>query len=279
MRTSPPDAWLPAESCTMLRHLFLALLVLALTAARTATAAADLTDHWWIESESGWGLSVTQQEEIAFVVLFVYGPSGAPLWLTATTTRFGIDAEGNPGFAGALYATSGPPQGGPFDPTKVKATPVGTVSLQATGPASATLQYTYNGATIKKNVRRFTFRDKDWTGIYRAALRANYFGCAADFTPAFIYDDGIMDVEQDGAKFTLTWDGRKSVCTFTGTYRQDGRVGSVSGTYACTEGPQGDFNLSRLETNSIGPSAVLTASHPSCNKMEVALSGFALNAR
>jgi hypothetical protein len=260
------------------RPFTLAVLALALAFGRCAVAA-DLTDHWWSESESGWGLSVTQQEEVAFVVIFVYGPNGQPLWLTATTTRYGTDIAGNPGFAGALYATSGPPQGGPFDPAKVNAAPVGTVSFQAMSPTTAMLEYTYNNATIRKNVRRFTFRNKNWTGTYRAALRANYDGCPADFTPPFIYDDGIMDVEHDGSKFTLFWDGRKSVCTFTGAYQQDGRLGSVSGTYACTAGPQGEFKLSKLETNGTGLSAVLEASHPSCSRMDEALSGFALDAR
>ena len=41
------------------------------------------TAAWYSPAESGWGLSVTRQGEIAYAIAFVYDASGEPTWLTA----------------------------------------------------------------------------------------------------------------------------------------------------------------------------------------------------
>ncbi len=259
-------------------RLFIAIAILSFGATRPAHAA-DATDHWWNPGESGWGLSVTHQDNIAYIVIFAYGSDRKPLWLAATATRYGADMNGNPGFAGPLYVMSGPPLGGVFDPAAVTGTPVGRAVLQLDSPASASLHYDVNGLAVTKAVRRFTFRNHDWRGTYRAVQRANYDNCTPGFEPTFNYDDGMIDVDQDGTKFTLAFDGRKAVCTYTGTYRQDGRVGSVTGKYQCTGGPQGDFVMSNIETNSMSISGLIKATHPQCGLMSQAFSGFSLDAQ
>lgn len=149
--------------------------------------ARNVSDHWYAPSESGWGLSVTQQEGIAFIVLFAYGNAGAPMWYVAQAQRYGQDMEGNPGFSGPLYRMSGPWLGGPFDPSKVTSAPVGNLTFESNGVNSA-----------------------------------NYRDCSPTFVPAFTYDDGLIDIEHDGSAFRMWFEGKKQACMYTGAYTQHG---------------------------------------------------------
>lgn len=238
--------------------------------------ARDLTDHWWAESESGWGVSAVQQDDMMLLTIFVYGNDRQPTWFTGEARRYGFDNDGNPGFAGPLYRTTGPAHTGPFDPKAVGVTRVGNVTFEARAPGVATLQYDVDGVTVTKTVTRLTFRHKDWSDLYHAAQRANYIGCAPGFTPPFHYDRSMMEVEHVGASFRMSVDGGHQVCAYEGTYRQEGRVGSVTGTYACTDGVAGTFTLSPLETSSFAIAGQIVATHPACRETRQTFSGFSL---
>lgn len=254
-------------------------LVAGMLAAAPAAGArsVNVSDHWWSEGEPGWGLSITQQDDIAFVALYVYGPDRQPAWYTATGLRYGHDAAGNPGFHGTLYRTTGPHHGGPFDPGDVQATPVGTLTFEATGPSKAILVYDVAGVQVTKPMTRFTFRVRDWSGLYRGVQRANYRDCIPGFAPAFTYDDGLVDVEHDGSAFRMWFEGRKATCTYTGTYVQHGRLGRVTGNYVCADGPSGTFTLDGLETNEKAFAARIDASHPSCGAATHDVAGLRLD--
>lgn len=238
--------------------------------------ASNVTDHWYAPSESGWGVSVTHQGNVAFIVIFAYGPNGEPGWYAGDAARYGERMGGHPGFAGTLYRMKGPWLGGPFDPAKVAATPVGTVTFEAYDHDRATLLYTIDGVTLAKTVQRLTFRYKDWSGVYRGVARANYRDCPPTFLPAFTYDDGLLDVEHDGASFRFWFDGKKAACMFTGTYTQQGRVGSASGTYTCADGPAGTFAMKGVESTERVFGGRIEMSHPSCSTMSLDVAGFSL---
>jgi hypothetical protein len=259
-----------------LRTIALSVGLHAAASAATGTSV-NVSDHWWSEGESGWGLSITQQDDIAFVALYVYGDDRQPVWYTATGVRYGQDMAGNPGFQGALYRTTGPHHGGPFDPGQVQGTPVGTLTFEATGPARAILVYDVAGVQVTKAMTRFTFRVRDWTGLYRGVQRANYRDCVPGFTPAFTYDDGLVDVEHEGSAFRMWFEGKKATCMYTGTYAQHGRLGRVTGNYACADGPSGTFTLDGLETNQKAFAARIDTSHPSCGAATHDLAGLLLD--
>jgi hypothetical protein len=243
----------------------------------TATAAAsNVTDHWYMPAESGWGVSVTQQDDVAYVVMFVYGPNGEPTWLASAANRYGHREGGHPGFAGTLHRMTGPSGGGPFDPAKVTGTPVGSLVFESFDHDHATLAYSVDGVGHAKTVQRLTFRYKDWSGLYRGVARANYRDCAVGFTPAFTYDDGLIDVEQEGPSFRMWFEGRKAACMYTGTYSQHGRVGKVAGSYVCADGPSGTFTIDGLESIERAIGARIVASHPSCSVTTLDLAGFSL---
>lgn len=250
----------------------LAILCLAYLASAPARAS-NVSDHWFSPSESGWGVSVTQQDEIAFIVFFVYDQDGRPMWLHGTGTRYGYDMERNPGFAGPLYRTTGPWFGGPFDPAAVQAVQVGTVTFEARGVDSAAIEYTVDGVKTTKTVQRLTFRQQDWSGLYFGAVRAGYRNCAPGFSPAFIYDSGFVEIDHQGGAFSLTTQGAKATCHFSGTYTQHGRIGEVQGTYACEGGPGGTFRLKGLETTERTFGARIEASHPNCSATTLDVAG------
>ena len=124
--------------------------------------AANYTGLWWAApagSESGWGINFAHQEDVIFASWFTYGPSGQPLWLTATLARQGAF------WTGDLYRASGPPFGAvPFDPSKVTATKVGVVTLtnvhegSQTGGNALTLTYSVDGVSQTKKITQQVFR-------------------------------------------------------------------------------------------------------------------------
>lgn len=258
-------------------HLLRAAMAAASLAWSAWAAASDVTDHWWHPAESGWGMSVSQQDDVAFIAMFVYGADGKPTWLTASATRYGTDTAGNPGFSGPLYRTEGPYFGGTFDPAAVKAAEVGTISFQSTGPGTAILFYAVDGVRVNKVVTRLTFREKNWGGVYRAVNRMNYRDCQGGFTPPVIYDEGLIDVEHTGGDFRMWVEGRKQTCMYTGSYQQVGRLGMVSGTYACADGPSGTFSLRGLETHEKALAGELEMTHPACGRVTQDLAGFRLD--
>jgi hypothetical protein len=111
----------------------------------------NLQDLWFNPNEPGWGVNLTQQDDILFATLFTYDAGGRPLWLVMSK---GDRTSG--GFSGPLYRMSGPVfNASPW----VSGTPtqVGTMRVAITHGNSATLTYSYNGVTVTKQIQRQVF--------------------------------------------------------------------------------------------------------------------------
>ena len=116
---------------------------------------ADVTDIWWNENESGWGLTLAQHGNNIFGVWFTYGLDGKPLWLTLP----GVTFTSATAFNGALYSVTGPYFGSvPFNSAAVVATPVGNASLAING-SSGTFTSTLNGFSQIKTIKPQPFGD------------------------------------------------------------------------------------------------------------------------
>ena len=113
---------------------------------------ADYSDLWWNPSESGWGLAVTQQANVMFLVWYVYDNTGKPVWYVASNCD--ISASG---CTGTLYRTIGPPSGPTFNPALVQVNTAGTVSLAFIDANNGTLTYTVNGVSGSKSITRQLF--------------------------------------------------------------------------------------------------------------------------
>ncbi len=46
------------------------------------TSASNYQDLWWVPSEAGWGMNVTQQGSTIYVTWYSYDIDGSPLWLS-----------------------------------------------------------------------------------------------------------------------------------------------------------------------------------------------------
>jgi len=115
--------------------------------------AVSASDLWWNQNESGWGVNVVQQGTILFLTFYVYDQNGNPLWLVAPSTqRQSVGADNSVTYSGPLYQTKGPWLGGPFNPSSVSATQVGTATFHQLTQTTATLDYSVNGTSVSKSL-------------------------------------------------------------------------------------------------------------------------------
>src|SRR5271155_415494 len=232
-----------------LRHAACVLLAAAsflATPAYATSFSTDQSDLWWIPAESGWGMQLVQRGETIFATIFVYGPTGAPTWYTATLNPTAISLT----WTGTLYATTGPWFGTvPFDPASVTLTPVGTMTWNAIYTDLGTVSYTVNGAQVTKNVQRQFIAYDNYSGIYYGALLGTAAACTIPAADGPFDAFATTTVVQNGQNFNVTIvtsvpAGSVSV-TFTliGTLTQQGQFGDVVGSYTTSAGESGGFEL------------------------------------
>lgn len=117
--------------------------------------AGEHTDMWWNPAESGWGMSIIQHpSRKLFVVWYHYRDDGTPDWLAIPDGVWTSPAR----FTGPLYRTSGPPTGGPFDPSRVTFLPAGVAELGFEGTDRATFTWSLSdGRQGRKSISRQPF--------------------------------------------------------------------------------------------------------------------------
>ena len=116
----------------------------------------NYTDIWWnapANSESGWGIAITQQATTVFLAWYVYDNSGKPTWYVALCTLSGTTCPGN----NNVLAVHGPAFGPTFDSHQVTSAAVGSLSVTFTDPNNATLNYIVNGVSGTKQITRQIF--------------------------------------------------------------------------------------------------------------------------
>jgi len=227
------------------QQLFAIVAFAGFTAAHAATSSSEITDMWWNPAESGWGVNVILQNDIAFLTFFLYDAAQNPIWYTSDVHYQGLNAAGALLWTGNLYVTKGPWFGGPYNPSTVTVRQVGTVSFTSASLGQATLTYSIDGVTVTKSLERQTWRAEDYTGTYAGVLSLRYSNCNPASLNGLSETAGIVTVSQTGSTFAVTLAGA-TVCTFSGTYAQHGKLGQVNGSVACNNGTQGPFALVEL---------------------------------
>ena len=136
-----------------LRFIGSALLSAALC---VSAAVPNYQGLWWAsppESESGWGLNIAHQGDVAFATWFTYDTTGQSWWLVMVANKA---ADGT--YTGDILATAGPVFSSvPFDPAKVMRKSVGRGVLTFTDLDNGTLRYTVNGVSQVKYITREVF--------------------------------------------------------------------------------------------------------------------------
>lgn len=245
------------------------LAAVAIAVAAIPALAGQYSDLWWNPQESGWGLNVVQQDEIAFVTMFVYGPDGKPTWYVASDARvIAYGAGGQPHFQGALYKTEGPWHGGAFDPTKVKRTVVGQVTLETLARDRMRVHYSAEGVNNQvKEVVRLT-----WQAPVVAATYAAQFILRQSFPGEVPYGTRVFQAEvlmhfDAGQAFMRVDDHLGVRCEYRGPFAQTGKLAKVTGTFTCNGGDslEGTFEITDFEVSAHGVTGFLRTFAPTTN--------------
>lgn len=254
-----------------MRTLIATLVVLLLSLpARSATSfAPDISGLWWNPAESGWGVNLIQQGSTIFATFFVYGADGRPSWFTASDMR-GPSTPGQPMvFSGKLYESTGPAFSSAFDPNAVVRREVGNATFEYLSLNEGTLTYSVHGVQMTKQIRRQTWALNDITGhfIVNRVLR----GQNCDPATPVIEQLGVMEVVRgpDDSAHILNRPIAPYAslsCGYSGTYSQDGRMGTIMGGHTCADMTYGDFVLSEIEVSAQGFSAKLTQTVNGCTR-------------
>ncbi len=116
--------------------------------------ATNYSDLWWNSSESGWGLTVSHQGDVIFILWYTYGEGGRDQWISGTPWRRQEDGS----FAGPMQR----PQSGTsiVDINGMAATTfpvpeIGNGSLRFIDGENAEFTYTVDGVTQTKMIQRF----------------------------------------------------------------------------------------------------------------------------
>jgi len=251
----PPNRTAGTTEATMTRFA-LALLAAVLLAqpAHATTETTNFTDLWWNPSESGWGVTVTQDRTTLFLTFFVYGPDNRPTWVTAALEYTRTGPSGQPVFSGDLVVTTGPGYGSPFDPALVTRRVAGTAIFAPANATTARLDYTVDGVPVTKQVVRQTLRNENLTGTY--VVVGDMSAACAGETPESTLIAEMVSITQNGTSFRWReYDpgSPSNDCTAVGTSVQEGQLTRATGTATCSSGGgSGTLRLTEITSTPIG---------------------------
>ncbi|HUP31286.1 MAG TPA: hypothetical protein VM122_13995 [Usitatibacter sp.] len=209
----------------------------------TAQAASpllpDYSDLWSVPGESGWGVHVTLQDDVVFLVIYVHDTSSEPRFYVATDMRPTAQSPSQqPVFSGALYRTQGSPFAAAFDPARFDAKPVGNATLRLVSSGSAVLSYDVQGVAVTKTLARQALRALSLASDYLGGTFVSTNGCTAGAGLPALSFPGTIKVAQAGDDVVI--DTRfepgfteVGTCRLTGKLFQEGSIATIRGTYAC----------------------------------------------
>lgn len=227
-----------------MKRLIFALIALLMYG--TQAFAGNLGGIWWNKNESGWGVNFSQQADVIFASIFVYRPSGQPVWYVSTM-RSTTNAPGT--FGGDLFETTGLYFGaGPFIPSAVSARRVGAMNFVATSGTSGTLNYTVDGVSITKSIEPQPLAPSILNGTYAATiLGLSSNNCPLTASPA---NANRVTISNNNT-FQLSTSSGQAICSGTGTFTQAGeRYTFVANNPSCLTGG-GTLTLLDLKTDGI----------------------------
>ena len=260
-----------------LRRIGRTVAALALACALPARAGVafmnDITDLWWNENESGWGVNIIQQGNIAFATFFVYDSTGQPHWYVASDMLGAAAPPDRPNvFTGRLFETTGPVfSAASFNPSSVTVREVGRVTFELAPPNSGTLTYSVDGVSVSKRVTRQTWGANSANGTFFGGQFTQLSPSAPSTctvkTGLQMFDS--ITITHSGSSFSMTAVAGGAppdeLCRFTGTYTQAGHMGNVDGVFSCNGGANGTFLLGRLEIGTNGFMARYEAMDRGCS--------------
>jgi hypothetical protein len=252
-----------------MRNFLATLALLPLPAAAASVFMTDASDLWWNSSESGWGVNIIQQSNVLFATFFVYGTDSRARWYVASDMRCpNTPTDQQMICSGTLYETTGPVVGPGFNPAAVTRRAVGEARFFYSRGNAGQFSYTIDGVLTSKDVRRQTWAINDITGEYNGTRVARPFPTCGMPNVVTTQALGAMSVSQAGSQVTINTrlSNPALTCSYSGTFSQEGRMGAVSnGTFTCSDGAAGTFDLTEIEVNKQGFLGRLSQRQSGCN--------------
>ena len=162
----------------------------AVPAVGTSLGVNPYTGLWWnapANSESGWGMSLTQRGSILFMAWYTYDSSGAPVWYVITN----CPVIGT-GCSGDMFSVSGGvPVTVPWNKPTLSVLPVGRGTFAFSDANNGAFTYSLNGVAGVKNITRQVFVPSgtppavDYTSLYWAAPADSESGWGVSLTQQF----------------------------------------------------------------------------------------------
>ncbi len=108
---------------------------------------------WWVDAESGWGLSIFDQGNVIVPAWFTYDSDGEPTWFFVP----GAFAQADGSFRGDLQRLSGVRFDQISGPATSNTQTVGSATFRFLGDDGLEFSYTVDGVTQSKRMTRFPF--------------------------------------------------------------------------------------------------------------------------
>lgn len=153
---------------------------------RAAANRASATGLWWNPSESGWGLSLTEQGDVIFAAWYTYDSAGEATWLVMSACTANAT-----GCTGDIFEVNGGTAlGTPWRAGATLVNKVGTGSFVFTGDNAGRFDYTVRGIAGTRDIARQS-----------VATGTSVAGSAANNTSGMWWN-----VDESGWGMTLTQD-------------------------------------------------------------------------
>ncbi len=111
--------------------------------------------YWAGSAENGWGMSLVQHNDTSFSVIYAYDSNGAPTWYVMPGGKW--DAA-KAKYDGNVYTPRGSPYFA-YDASRfVPGAAAGTMSINTGTPSFPIIDYTLNGVSARKYLRRQVFK-------------------------------------------------------------------------------------------------------------------------
>ncbi len=117
------------------------------------SSLTNYQDLWWGgQSQSGWGVNITHQDNTLFATLFTYDAGNNPIWFFMS----GGTRQSDGSYAGALYMATGPAfYAQPW--SSITPTQIGSMSFRFSNGTTGTMTYTVNGSSVSYPITRQVF--------------------------------------------------------------------------------------------------------------------------
>jgi hypothetical protein len=232
------------------------------------TAGSPLTGLWWNQSESGWGMSLTQLGATVFVAWYTYDQSGKPSWFVMSSCPLASNA-----CSGDIYKVAGGTAPTvPWNGSAKVVSKVGSGTLFFNDDDSGVFSYSMNGVAASRNITRQVFASGsaepaiDYSALWwnpaesgwGVALSQQY---AMIFVTMYAYDgsgnpvwyvasscpvsgsgcSGDLYQVTGGSAPTVAWNGANKVVSKVGSASfafTDGSTGTMTYTINGVSGPK-----------------------------------------